>query len=326
MGNRLYIVVPCYNEQDIIESTASKLLMKMEELAGDGSIAPNGKIVFVDDGSGDGTWNAINELCKHSKFYAGIKLSRNKGHQNALYAGLMIAKEEADFVISIDADLQDDINAINNMVQEYNNGCEIVYGVRNNRESDAFFKRATARCYYKLLRLARCDVIADHADFRLMSSRALDVLSEYGEQRLFLRGLVPMLGFKSSSVYYTRMARTAGKSKYPFARMMSLAIDGFMALSLRPLRLVTIIGSIMLLGAFALLLNVIVKHCCGQVVLDRAVLSLSIWAVGGIVTTSLGIVGEYIGRVLNEVKRRPRYVVERTVGICGAKESTEKED
>ena len=315
MGNKLYIVAPCYNEEEVLILTAKRLGEKTQDLLAAGIISSGSKVVFVDDGSRDGTWDMIERLCEQDALFAGIKLSRNRGHQNALLAGLMTVRGEADMVISIDADLQDDISAIDKMIEEYQNGCEIVYGVRGNRESDGFFKRFTAERYYKFMRSLGCDIIFNHADYRLMSSRALEALSEYGEQRLFLRGIVPMLGYKTAVTQYVRSPRTAGESKYPVKRMLALAIDGLMALSLRPLRIVTATGVLMLIAAAALLIYMIITALMGRSALDWKLVTFSVWAVGGIVTTSLGIVGEYVGRTYIEAKRRPRYDVERTVGL-----------
>ena len=315
MGNVLYLVVPCYNEEEVLHSTAQLLGEKMIALAAAGKIADSGRVVFIDDGSRDSTWSIIEQLVVQNKLFAGVKLSRNRGHQNALLAGLMAVKDEADMVVSIDADLQDDIGAIDRMVDEYLNGCDIVYGVRGNRESDSFFKRATAQGYYKLLSSLGCDIIYNHADYRLMSSRALDALAEYKEQRLFIRGLVPKIGYKSSVVEYTRGAREAGESKYPLKRMLTLAMDGLMSLSLRPLRIITAAGMLMLIIAAALLVYSIVALIMGKSVMDWKLITFSIWAVGGFITLSLGIVGEYVGRTLIETKQRPRYNIEKTIGL-----------
>ena len=315
MSNTLYIVVPCYNEEEVIHETAKRLNDKMKALVAEGRVSAEGKVVFVDDGSRDGTWIIIEQLCTQDGVFAGLKLSRNRGHQNALLAGLMAVKDQADMVISIDADLQDDVDAIDKMIDEYQNGSDIVYGVRGNRKSDGFFKRASAQRYYKILRSIGCDIVYNHADYRLMSSRAIEALSEYGEQRLFLRGIVPMLGYKSSVVQYTRGSREAGNSKYPLKRMLKLAVDGFISLSLRPLRIVMAIGALMLIIAAALLVYLIVVLCMGQSVFDWKIVTFSIWSVGGIITLALGIVGEYIGRTYMEVLHRPRYNIDRTLGL-----------
>ena len=297
--------------------TAQRLADKMRELAGAGKVSPGGKVLFVDDGSRDGTWGIIEQLCAQDGLFAGVRLSRNSGHQNALFAGLMAAKDGADMVISIDADLQDDISAIDMMVDEFLKGCDVVYGVRSSRESDGFLKRFTAERYYKLLRSLGCDIVFNHADYRLMSSRALEALSQYGEQRLFLRGLVPMLGYKTAIVHYARGSRGGGQSKYPPKRMVSLAIDGLLSLSLRPLRMIIVMGLLMLVVAAALFVYSIVSLCVGRTVLDWKLVTFSVWAVGGVVVTSLGVVGEYVGRAYFESKSRPRFNVEKCIGLGG---------
>ena len=307
--------MPCYNEEDVLRVTAGKLLVKMEALAAAGMISDESKIVFVDDGSRDGTWGIIESLSEEEKRFSGIKLSRNRGHQVALLAGMLTVRTEADMVISLDADLQDDIDAIDMMVEKFAGGCDIVYGVRKSRKKDSFLKRATAEGYYKLLKRLGCDIIFNHADYRLMSSRALEALSEYGEQRPFLRGLAPQLGYKTAMVEYERGVREAGESKYPPKRMFILAIDGFMSLSLRPLRIITAAGVIMLAMSAALLIYSIAAAFSGQSLLDWKIVTVSVWGVGGIVTLSLGIVGEYVGRAYMEGKRRPRYFVDKTVGL-----------
>lgn len=310
----MYIVVPCYNEEEVLRETAGRLSDKLRRMAGEGKISQSGKVVFVDDGSRDGTWQIITELCEEDSIYAGVGLSRNRGHQYALFAGLMAVKDDADMVVSIDADLQDDTEAISLMVDEFLGGCDIVYGVRDKREKDSFFKRFTAEGYYKLLSFLGADVVFNHADYRLMSSRALSALSEYGEQRLFLRGLVPLLGYKTAIVKYERGERFAGESKYPLKKMLALAFDGMAALSLRPLRVVTALGAIMLLAAFGFFVYLIVLLCLGRPVSGIKAVFLSVWAVGGLIMLALGIVGEYVGRAYMETKNRPRYVIDRRVG------------
>ena len=315
LGNTLYIIVPCYNEEEVLHETSKRLCEKIKALISGGKISEASKIVFVDDGSRDGTWGIIESLNAEEPVFAGIKLSRNRGHQHALLAGLLSVRKEADMVISLDADLQDDIDAIDKMIDEYLGGCDIVYGVRQNREKDSFFKRMTAEGYYKVLRKHGCDVVYNHADYRLMSSRALEALSEYGEQRLFLRGLIPMIGYKSSVVYYSRGVREAGDSKYPLKRMLSLAFDGLFSLSLRPLRVLMALGAVMLVIALALLVYSVVTLFMGESMLDWKIVTISIWGVGGVITFSLGIVGEYVGRSFIEVKRRPRFFIDKTTGL-----------
>ena len=313
--------MPCYNEEAVLDETSKKLLEKMKALADKGKISQEGKIVFVDDGSRDGTWEIIDRLSKQNSIFSGVKLSRNCGHQHALMAGLMAVRHEADMVISIDADLQDDVDAIDLMVDDYLSGSDIVYGVRRARQKDGFFKRITAEGYYKLLRSYGCDVVFNHADFRLISSRGLVALSEFSEQRLFIRGLVPLIGYKSSIVHYDRGLREAGESKYSLKRMLSLAVDGLCALSLRPLRIVTAAGAVMLFLALAFLAYMIVTAVMGESMLDWKIIVFSVWAVGGIMTLSMGIVGEYVGRTFIEAKGRPRYRIEKTSGCIGVMES-----
>ena len=317
LKSTLFLVVPCYNEEEVLRATAKRLGEKMKVLMAAGSISQDGRVVFVDDGSQDGTWGIIERLSAEDSLFAGIKLSRNRGHQHALLAGLMMVRRAADAVISIDADLQDDIDAIDKMIDEYHAGSDIVYGVRQNREKDSFFKRVTAEMYYKLLRKLGCDIVFNHADYRLMSSRALEALSEYEEQNLFLRGLVPMLGFRTANVPYDRGVREAGESKYPLKRMLSLALNGLTSLSLRPLRIVTAAGSVMIIFAFALLIYSLVTLFMGRTMLDWKIITVSIWGVGGIVTVSIGIVGEYVGRAYMETKHRPRYNIDKTTGDLG---------
>ena len=326
MMNTLYIVVPCYNEEEVLRETARRLCDKARAMMSGGKISEASKVVFVDDGSRDGTWEIISGLCDEDGIFAGIGLSRNRGHQNALFAGLMSVRSDADMVISIDADLQDDTDAIDRMVDEYLAGCDVVYGVRESRVKDSFFKRATAEGYYKLLSMLGCDIVFNHADYRLLSSRALEALSEYGEQRLFLRGLVPMLGFRTATVKYERGERFAGESKYPLKKMLGLAFDGVASLSLRPLRIVTAVGAVMLVLAAALFVYMIVALCLGQTVLDWKITTFSIWAVGGLITLALGIVGEYVGRAYMETKHRPRYNVARVKGLFSEERGKRREE
>ena len=315
MKNTLYIVVPCYNEEEVLPETSKRLYEKLSSLMAAGKISGESRILFVDDGSSDGTWELIQKLHEESEVFTGVSLSHNRGHQNALLAGLMTAKDRADVVISMDADLQDDIGAVDQMLDEYFAGCDIVYGVRAKRERDSFFKRITAEGYYKVLKAMGCDVVFNHADYRLMSARALDALAEYGEQNLFLRGIVPMLGYKTATVTYERGERFAGESKYPLKKMLALAGDGVASLSLKPLRFITGAGIILLFLAVILLIYSIVRWCMGYTILDWKIITISVWGVGGLVLTALGIVGEYIGRAYMETKKRPRYNIGETVGL-----------
>jgi glycosyltransferase involved in cell wall biosynthesis len=315
LDHRLAIVVPCYNEEEVLSETASRLKQKMDSLILCGKIAPDSRVLFVDDGSGDKTWSMIQELAAGDGMFAGISLSRNRGHQNALLAGLMTAAGWADMVISMDADLQDDIDAVDQMVDHYLAGSDVVYGVRSSRTSDSFFKRFTAEGYYKLLAAMGCQVVFNHADYRLLSKRALEALAQYGERNMFIRGIIPMLGFKTSTVEYERSQRFAGQSKYPLRKMLKLALDGAMALSLKPLRIITLLGFVLVALTLALFLFSVVRHFMGQTILSWKIITISIWGVGGLNLLAMGIIGEYIGRTYMEAKGRPRYHIGATVGL-----------
>lgn len=306
----LYIVVPCYNEEQIIRDSAVKLRAKLEDLIAAGTIADKSRILFVNDGSKDDTWKIISELCDGSELINGISLAHNKGHQNALLAGLMVAKENADIVISLDADLQDDIDAINPMIEKYHEGCDIVYGVRNNREKDSFFKRFTAESFYKLMNLMRAETIYNHADYRLMSKRALDGLAQYREVNLFLRGIVPMLGYKTDCVYYVRGERLAGESKYPLKKMLFFAWEGITSLSTTPIRMITAGGGLVFMISLIMMIYSVIRHAMGATVVGWSSLIVSLWMIGGLILLSVGIVGEYIGKIYLETKARPRYIIE----------------
>ncbi len=315
LKNKLYIVVPCYNEEEVLAETASRLKVKMENLIGDGKISPVSRILLVNDGSKDKTWAMIKDLSYTDKLFSGISLSRNRGHQNALLAGLMTVQGKADMVVSMDADLQDDINAIDKMVDEYLNGYDVVYGVRNNRDTDTFFKKFTAEGYYKLLKAMGCQIVFNHADYRLLSDRALHALSEYGEQNMFIRGIIPMLGYQTTTVPYERGERFAGVSKYPLKKMLALAFDGIYALSMKPIRIITGLGVVLLILAAALFVYSIVRLFMGHTILDWKIMTISVWGVGGLILVALGVIGEYIGRTFIELKNRPRYHIGETVGI-----------
>ena len=306
----LYLVLPCYNEEEILPWTTETLTGKMDALLAAGKISPDSRIVFVDDGSRDRTWELIHEAYEHNPWVLGVKLNRNRGHQNALLCGLMTVYEDADAVISMDADLQDDIDAIDAMLEKYEAGADVVYGVRAARKTDTFFKRFTAEEYYRILKRLGAKVIFNHADFRLMSRRALEALAEYKEVNLFLRGLVPMVGYKSDTVLYDRKERTAGESKYPLKKMLSLAWEGVTALSVRPIRLVTAAGVLSLLISLGIIIYAIVSLCVGAAVSGWTSLMVSIWLLGGLQLLAMGIVGEYIGKIYLESKHRPRYKVE----------------
>lgn len=305
----LYLVIPCYNEEQVLPLTSGKFKAKLEELIEAGKISDDSRVMFVNDGSKDTTWDILTSLCEEDKKYAAISLAHNRGHQNALIAGLMEAKKYADITISMDCDGQDDINAITQMVDEYAKGNEIVFGVRNDRSTDSWFKRTTAQSYYKFLRGMGVDIIPDHADYRLMSSRVLNALEGYGEVNLFLRGIIPQLGFKQSVVYYSRAEREAGTTHYPLSKMMSLAIDGVTSFSIRPLRLITVLGIIVALLSFIGIIYVLVSVISGYYVDGWASTTCILCFVSGIQMISLGVIGEYIGRIYLETKKRPRYFV-----------------
>ena len=305
----LYLVIPCYNEEQVLPLTSGKFKAKLEELIEAGKISDDSRVMFVNDGSKDTTWDILSSLCEEDKKYCAISLAHNRGHQNALIAGLMEAKKFADITISMDCDGQDDINAITQMVDEYAKGNEIVFGVRNDRSTDSWFKRTTAQSYYKFLRGMGVDIIPDHADYRLMSSRVLNALEGYGEVNLFLRGIIPQLGFKQSVVYYSRAEREAGTTHYPLSKMLSLAIDGVTSFSVRPLRLITVLGLIVALLSFVGIIYVLVSVISGYYVDGWASTTCILCFVSGIQMISLGVIGEYIGKIYLETKQRPRYFV-----------------
>ena len=306
----LFAVVPCFNEEAVLPQTAAVLSAKWGELIRQGKISPESRLLFVDDGSTDRTWNLIEGLFAENLLVRGLRLSHNRGHQNALLAGLLTAKEDADAVVSLDADLQDDVDAIDEMLEKFENGADIVYGVRRARETDSFFKRFTAESYYKILKHLGAKVVFNHADFRLMSKRALDTLAEYTETNLFLRGLVPMIGYPNAIVYYDRKERLAGESKYPLSKMFALAWEGVTSLSIRPIRLVSGAGVCSLVVSLALIIYSIVRLCIGATVSGWTSLMVSIWLLGGLQLLAIGIVGEYIGKIYLESKRRPRFTVD----------------
>lgn len=310
MGNILYLVVPCYNEEEVLPETALRLENKMNRLMEEKKIDEKSRVVFVNDGSKDRTWNIIQELHQKNKLFGGIKLSINRGHQNALLAGLMTAKEYADMVISLDADLQDDINAIDEMIDKYAQGMDIVYGVRSSRQKDTFFKKATAEGFYKTMNMMGANTVFNHADYRLMSKRALEGLSQYGEVNLFLRGIVPMIGYPTDVVYYERGERLAGESKYPLKKMLSFAIEGITSLSTRPLRMITLMGFFIFVVSIGMLIYSLIRHFTGATIVGWTTLMVSVWAIGGLILLSLGVVGEYIGKIYLEAKARPRYIIE----------------
>ena len=308
----LYIVIPCYNEQDVLPITAPMFLDKIEGLISQELCSENSKVLFVNDGSKDDTWNIICGLAKQNTKFKGINLSRNRGHQNALLAGLMHAKERCDVTISIDCDGQDDINAMDEMMRQFNEGCDVVYGVRSKRDTDTFFKRFTAESFYRFMRLMGAETVFNHADYRLMSKRALEGLAEFKEVNLFLRGTVPLVGYKSTSVYYERNERIAGESHYPFSKMLNLALNGITSLSTKPLRYITTIGFVMAFISFMFIVWAIVARFTGNTVAGWTSLVGIMALIGGIQLFCLGIIGEYIGKIYSEVKQRPKYIIQST--------------
>lgn len=310
MSSTLWLVVPCYNEQEVLPETYRQLSKILKELTAKGKISEKSRIAFVNDGSQDATWQLIKEFHEKDKQVTGINLTRNKGHQNALLAGLMIAKEYADAALSLDADLQDDINVIGQFVDEWQKGNDIVYGVRNSRKTDTAFKRKSAHAFYGLMKFLGADIVPDHADYRLMSRRALEGLSEFKEVNLFLRGIVPMIGYRTTTVTYERHRRFAGESKYPLKKMIHFAIDGITSCSAKPIRMITTLGFLLFVGSAVMLLYFLVLYALGRTVAGWTTIVVSVWGIGGIQLLALGIIGEYIGKIYMEVKERPRYIVE----------------
>ena len=306
----LYIVVPCYNEEAVLPETSKRMLELMEKMNNDGLINSKSKIIFVDDGSKDKTWEIIDRLTHEHEQIGGVKLACNAGHQNALFGGMMTVKDDCDCIISIDADLQDDIYVIPDMVKKFNEGCDVVYGVRNKRDTDTFFKRSTALGFNKLMQAMGVKMVYNHADYRLMSRRAVDALAEFPERNLFLRGMVPLTGFKSDCVYYDRNERFAGESKYPLKKMLSFAVDGITSFSVSPIRMISTLGFVVCVIAVIMAIYAIYEKIVGNTDAGWASLMLSIWFIGGVQLLSIGLIGEYIGKIYKEVKRRPRYIIE----------------
>ena len=308
--DKLYIVVPCYKEQEVLPETARRLQQKMEALQQAQLIHRDSRVVFVNDGSTDGTWSLITQLHEQNPLFEGINLSCNRGHQNALLAGLMTVKNYADVTISMDADLQDDIDAVDEMLQKYYDGCDIVYGVRSSRTTDTWFKRTTAEAFYHVMESLGAKVVFNHADYRLMSRRALEGLAQFKEVNLFLRGLVPLVGYPSDVVYYERHERFAGESKYPLRKMLSFAFEGITSLTTRPIRMIMMLGFLIFAVSLGMMLYFIAQFFLGDTVQGWASLAVSIWALGGIQLFAIGIIGEYIGKIYLETKGRPRFLVE----------------
>jgi len=308
----LYIVIPCYNEQEVLPVTSGMFLAKLRQLEGEGMISDKSRVLFVNDGSKDKTWEVIQDLCGQDEHFQGVCLSRNRGHQNALLAGLMTARRHADVTISIDCDGQDDINAMDDMLREYAAGCDVVYGVRSKRDTDTWFKRTTAQGFYKVMKALGADTVYNHADYRLMSRRALDGLAQFGEVNLFLRGLVPLVGYRSSSVYYARAERLAGESHYPLKKMLAFAFDGITSLSIKPIRIITTLGFFISIASVIGILWVLITHLVGFTVSGWSSMLCAIFFMGGVQLLCLGVIGEYVGKIYNETKRRPRFIIRET--------------
>ncbi|MEQ2456098.1 glycosyltransferase family 2 protein [Flavonifractor hominis] len=309
MADILYIVVPCYNEEEVLPETARRLRQKLEALIAAQQISTASRVLLVNDGSRDGTWGIITKLHQECTLFSGVDLSRNRGHQNALLAGLMTARERCDMAISMDADLQDDIDAVDAMLEQYYAGCDVVYGVRSARKKDTFFKRVTAEGFYRLMNFMGAETVFNHADYRLLSRRALDGLAQFKEVNLFLRGIVPMVGYRSAVVEYERGERFAGESKYPLGKMLSFAMEGITSLSVKPIRYITLLGFFIFLVSILMLIWSVVRWAGGDTVSGWASMICSVWAIGGLILLCLGVIGEYIGKIYLETKGRPRFLI-----------------
>ena len=310
----LYIVVPCYKEEAVLPETAKRLKKKLQALLEKGKISDKSRVMFVNDGSRDRTWEIISQLHEEEpQVFSGVNLARNRGHQNALLAGLMTAVNHADMVISMDADLQDDVDAVDAMVDAYHKGYDVVYGVRSSRKTDTFFKRFTAEGFYKLMKTLGVDIVFNHADYRLMSKRALEGLAEFGEVNLFLRGIVPQIGYPWTTVEYERHERFAGESKYPLKKMLAFAFDGITSFSIKPMRLILLLGVVVFAVSILMLLYALISKLSGSTTAGWTSMMGSIWLIGGIQLLSLGVIGEYIGKIYSETKRRPRFIIERVL-------------
>ena len=305
----LYIIVPCYNEEECLPQTAPVFQSKLKDLISSGAVAAQSRVLFVDDGSADRTWEIIRQLHEEDPIFSGLRLQPNRGHQNAVMAGLMEAKERADITVSIDADLQDDIDAVDEMIEKYHSGCDIVYGVRSSRKKDSFFKRFTAEGFYRVMNALGAETVFNHADYRLMSKVALEGLAEFKEVNLFLRGIVPMVGYTTATVEYERGERFAGESKYPLKKMLAFAMEGITSLSTKPLRWITTLGFLIFFVSIVMLITFIVQWAIGMTVAGWASVVCSVWAIGGLILLSLGVIGEYIGKIYLETKGRPRFLI-----------------
>ena len=309
MKDILYIVVPCYNEEEVLPETSRRLRAKLKDMMTAGTISERSRILFVNDGSRDKTWEIISSLYAADSIFYGVDLARNRGHQNALLAGLMTARERCDMAIPMDADLQDDVDAVDRMVEEYYAGCDIVYGVRSSRKKDTFFKRFTAEGFSRVMNLLGAETVFNHADYRLMSKRALEGLAEFKEVNLFLRGMVPMIGYRTETVEYERGERFAGESKYPLKKMLAFAMEGITSLSTEPLKIIAGLGFFIFLMSIAMLIYSVVRWATGETIIGWASVICSVWAIGGLILLSLGIIGEYIGKIYLEAKGRPRFII-----------------
>ncbi|CCZ41177.1 MAG: glycosyltransferase family 2 protein [Butyribacter sp.] len=311
MKKIIWLVIPCYNEQEVLPETSRQLEEIMRGLIKKDKISDKSKIAFVNDGSKDNTWNIITDLHEKNPMFTGINLAHNKGHQNALLAGLMTAKDYADAAISLDADLQDDVGVIEQFIDKFNEGKDVVYGVRSTRATDTVFKRSTAHAFYKLMKAMGADTLQDHADYRLMSKRALEGLAKYKEVNLFLRGIVPMIGYETDVVYYERHERFAGESKYPLKKMLSFAVDGITSCSVKPIRMITSLGTLVFTVSIVMLIYFLIVWLLGHTVQGWTTIVISLWGIGGLILLSLGIIGEYVGKIYMEVKERPRFIIEK---------------
>ncbi len=313
----LYMVVPCYNEEEVLDETTRQLVPKLESMAEQGKISRKSRILYVNDGSSDQTWMVISRLHEEYDMVSGLNLSRNRGHQNAVLAGLMYAKDHCDAAISMDADLQDDIDAIDKMVDKFRDGKDVVYGVRSSRKKDSLFKRFTAEAFYKLMTWMGVEIVFNHADYRLMSRRVLMQLEHYKEVNLFLRGIVPLIGYPSDCVYYERQERFAGESKYPLKKMLSFALDGITSFSVKPIRFIMVLGIVIFLISIMILGYSVVRFILGRTVLGWSSLMVSIWALGGLQLLAIGVIGEYIGKMYLETKERPRFAIQEVLNDAG---------
>ena len=311
MKKIIWLVIPCYNEQEVLPETSRQLEEIMRGLIKKDKISDKSKIAFVNDGSKDNTWNIITDLHEKNPMFTGINLAHNKGHQNALLAGLMTAKDYADAAISLDADLQDDVGVIEQFIDKFNEGKDVVYGVRSTRATDTVFKRSTAHAFYKLMKAMGADTLQDHADYRLMSKRALEGLAKYKDVNLFLRGIVPMIGYETDVVYYERHERFAGESKYPLKKMLSFAVDGITSCSVKPIRMITSLGTLVFTVSIVMLIYFLIVWLLGHTVQGWTTIVISLWGIGGLILLSLGIIGEYVGKIYMEVKERPRFIIEK---------------